>query len=821
MSDARKRRPAPARKPAGVAPFSWRESLLQILALWTFGVAQPIYSTLAAQVEYFIAHDSQPVDLAIFVLTLSLALPSLLFLLELPFRRWSRAHTAVHLSLCAPLLMLSGVQIAKLLAGLAKKVAVFPDLGQLAFGLALGAAATVALARSAGFRRMVDLGIVLVLTCPVVFLNSGTISQIAFGTANADPMLDPVKADTPIIYIMLDELPLVSLLDSQATIDASRFPNIAALAADSTWYRYASSTCDDTRTSVPSMLTAMQPTPEKPPLLRDYPRNLFTWLGSTYQLKVKEYVTKLSPRGISQTLKDPLDVRLGLLAEDTAIYFVHMALPASVAARLAPPVGDSWDRFARPKNTREPRAQGFRDYINAIEASEKPTLYFAHILLPHFPYVYLPTEQEYDNSGNLVCDGMVDEYWQSDWEAYLGLQRHLLQLACVDSLVGELVARLKSTGLYDRSLIVLTSDHGASFRGRLPHRTANQEILGQAMFVPLIIKEPFQKQGRVSSANASAVDILPTIADILGLSIPWVCDGSSLRQRADKPEGGKRFLASLHTEKGQVYQVENWLDLYEQARKQVPRQFPQSGVSGLFRIGPRQDLYGKSVDSLSLGKAAPYNIETAPFNLLQDVDPKAKFLPARLTGTLLGYQAKELAPLAIALHGKIAALTNVMPNGYFESMLDPALLREGDNFLQIYLIEGETLRPVPLKKDTRYRLEANQLVSDSGEAYPLRENPDSVLDKWIIEEQSRVRLEGWVSAAAPVTAEKLIVFRGEEYICAWPLQGSGKVKFEHDVPFALVGEQLPRLAALLSDGTAVELARRDNYTLKEVLHVDP
>ena len=48
----------------------------------------------------------------------------------------------------------------------------------------------------------------------------------------------------------------------------------------------------------------------------------------------------------------------------------------------------------------------------------------------------------------------VNQYWQ----------RHLLQLGFTDRLLGRLVTRLRRAGLYDRSLLVVTADHGASFR---------------------------------------------------------------------------------------------------------------------------------------------------------------------------------------------------------------------------------------------------------------------------------------------------------------------------------------------------------------------
>ena len=47
-------------------------------------------------------------------------------------------------------------------------------------------------------------------------------------------------------------------------------------------------------------------------------------------------------------------------------------------------------------------------------------------------------------------------------------QRHLLQVMFVDRLVGELIRQLQQENLYDSTLLVLTADHGASFRRVTP-----------------------------------------------------------------------------------------------------------------------------------------------------------------------------------------------------------------------------------------------------------------------------------------------------------------------------------------------------------------
>jgi hypothetical protein len=781
----------------------------QLLALWTLAVAQPIYNTLGPQVEFFIAHHCQPADLAIFVLALSAGLPALLILPWLLLRRLApRHHQGLHWLACGTLAALFGIQVCKLLR--------IPGLLALGGGVAAGVAVVIALARSPSFGRFLAVLGWSAPACALLFCSATPIQQLALGVLNADPLLPPVKPGPPIVFVMLDEFPLGSLLDAGGRIDAARFPNFAALASDSTWYPYASSACDDTVLSVPSMLASCQPAPERSPLLTDYPRNLFTWLGATYQLKVREGLTRLAPRGSTQTVKDDLPTRLHELAEDTAIYYGHIALPRSLARAWLPSVEFSWNGFAKPKNQKEARSADFRDFIDSLTPSERPTLYFKHALLPHYPYIYLPDGQEYDNSGQAVCDGLDGLVWKGDWQARLALQRELLQVVFLDKLIGELVARLKAGGLYDRCILVVTSDHGAVFRGGVPHRLTTADNLVESMRVPLFIKEPGQKQGKTSLANATTLDIVPTIADILGLELPWRPAGRSLRGLTDAPTGGKTFLGHLHAKQSHLFTLDDWKARFDQSLGQVAREFPQPGVQGLFEIGPHPELFGRPLGELAKGAPSGIRADLPLAGLLDDVDSKAQFLPVRLKGTLSGAgTGAGRLPLAFALNERVAALGYAQPDGSFEALLDPSFLKDGRNTLELYLIgAGQTLHRLD-RESRSYRLEAGKVTAGDGATYSLGPGP-SLIEQWLLESAS-VTLKGWVQVPAGARAVRLLAFRRSSYLTGWPLEGEGAVRFEHELPRELAGDELPVLVALFSNGQATVLARRPNYVLSEAV----
>ncbi|MGH8722002.1 MAG: alkaline phosphatase family protein, partial [Burkholderiales bacterium] len=100
----------------------------------------------------------------------------------------------------------------------------------------------------------------------------------------------------------------------------------------------------------------------------------------------------------------------------------------------------------------------------------------------------------------------------------------------VDAQIGRLVAYLKARGLYERTLIVFTVDHGELLGD---HWLWGKEgYFDQAFHIPLIVRDP-SPEGRAAcghrvAAFTEAIDVMPTILDWLGREVPAACDGASL-----------------------------------------------------------------------------------------------------------------------------------------------------------------------------------------------------------------------------------------------------------------------------------------------------
>ena len=96
--------------------------------------------------------------------------------------------------------------------------------------------------------------------------------------------------------IVFDELPLVSLLDEERSIDPALYPNMSALAHDGVWFRNATTVSAYTRWALPAIVTGLRPKRDAVPTSGNYPDTLFSFLGRTHRFEVIESLSAMCPR---------------------------------------------------------------------------------------------------------------------------------------------------------------------------------------------------------------------------------------------------------------------------------------------------------------------------------------------------------------------------------------------------------------------------------------------------------------------------------------------------------------------------------------------
>jgi hypothetical protein len=475
---------------------------------------------------------------------------------------------------------------------------------------------------------------------------------------------------------------------ADGSVDAARYPGFARLAREATWYSRASTVKDRTTSAVPAILSGDIPGPDDLPSLADYPGNLFTLLGNRYAFDVHETVTRLCPvsKCPEHRSTEPFVRRVLRLGNWAIGQYLDGALPASLRGS-ATSLREGWGAVV------EDTGVDGAAFIDSIDASDPPrTLYFVHLIEPHVPWQFLPSGRRYGDASRIA--GISDDWdpekyelWADEpWLVAQGLQRHLLQVGYVDRIVGELLDRLKAEGIYDRALVVVTADHGVSFRPGGWRRIVTRANLADIAEVPLFVKYPGQKHGREDRRAASTIDILPTIADVVGARLPWRVDGRSLlAPAANRPVTVFSRSGDPVTAGADVVSAE----LLRTARRNAD--LFGNGWNSLYRMGPRPDILGLPVASVPRSNASDSHVELLGQGELEHVRKDSGYVPVHIVGRIDWGTQPSSATIAVAMNGRIATTTTPFVSSgrtSFSAMIDERLLHDGRNTFGVYAVNG-------------------------------------------------------------------------------------------------------------------------------------
>lgn len=170
----------------------------------------------------------------------------------------------------------------------------------------------------------------------------------------------------------------------------------------------------------------------------------------------------------------------------------------------------------------------------------KPFFLFLHTYQVHAPYNPPPA---YDIYSDASYRGIVNVL-ESDFESirprmilkdyiYL-IDKYDGEIFYTDRFLGKLFDELKGLELYDKSIIVFTSDHGENFLEHRAYKIGHYELYDEIVKVPLIIKAPTLPKNKITETQVESIDIMPTILELLEISIPDGIDGESLVELVKK-----------------------------------------------------------------------------------------------------------------------------------------------------------------------------------------------------------------------------------------------------------------------------------------------
>jgi choline-sulfatase len=287
---------------------------------------------------------------------------------------------------------------------------------------------------------------------------------VTFTTCSSEGKVPAGSPETPVILISIDTLRSDRLpAYGYRKIET---PNIDAFRADAILYERAYTHCPLTLPAHGSMLTGLLPGDHG---LRD---NVGYRLGQT----VPTLATVLKKNGYATGAA----ISAFVLRKETGIdqgfdFYDDQVRPLGPSHAIG--------RVQRPGPETISAARGW------IEKQRGPFFLFLHLYEPHTPYD-------------------PPEPFRSRYEtAYDG------EVAYTDQLIGEFFDFLKGRDLYDRALIILTSDHGEGL-GQHGEDEHGMFLYRETIQVPLLVKLPQSSwRGKSISNPTQLVDIFPTIVE--------------------------------------------------------------------------------------------------------------------------------------------------------------------------------------------------------------------------------------------------------------------------------------------------------------------
>lgn len=454
-------------------------------------------------------------------------------------------------------------------------------------------------------------------------------------TSLAETLPQPDIDKVPIVVVVFDEFPLASLLDIDLDLDRDAYPNFAALADHSTWFRNTVGVTPFTKEAMPALLTGRYP--DRVPALPGtrHPHNLFSMLASEYDI------------------------------------VSHDALPVICEPTLCDETVATEDRDLFGVFGSTDRGHDAATFLDELDETSRPTLFFAHLVLPHEPWRYLPDGRNYQArtpmAGETDPPGRGHAWGPNEWLVAQAFQRHLLQLRFTDGLLGVIVDDLKREGIYDEALVVVAADHGAGFVPGFPKRLIREENAGYVGPVPFFVKLPHQRNGTIDDVPLQTVDVVPTIADVIDARTWADVDGMSGFATGPRPP---RMLQKVLVG-----------DSTDRLRAAVEHKFMMLGAGAedpFMLTSPGTDIeIGSPADELTGAHVeVDYDVERYRDASLTDDE-----FPAWLMGRVID---PDVETVVVSLNGTVAAVTETYGDGEFQALLAPRYFDKPPNHLEFF-----------------------------------------------------------------------------------------------------------------------------------------
>jgi len=198
----------------------------------------------------------------------------------------------------------------------------------------------------------------------------------------------------------------------------------------------------------------------------------------------------------------------------------------------------------------------------------RPFFLFLHTYQVHAPYDPPPAYDIYSDKnyrGIVKVSGNSNDYYKdikpimTTEDYHYVIDKYDGDINYTDHFLGKLFNDLKELGIYDNSIIIVTSDHGENFLDHPAYNIDHKELYEEIIKVPLIVKgTSLFPKNQIISDQVETIDIMPTLLELLGIPSAQKVDGQSLVELVERGSYDKTFAFSEKNSKYKMIRSNDW-----------------------------------------------------------------------------------------------------------------------------------------------------------------------------------------------------------------------------------------------------------------------
>lgn len=481
--------------------------------------------------------------------------------------------------------------------------------------------------------------------------------------------LPSAKKLPPVVFLLIDEMPTVSIINRKGEINSKRFPNFYKLSQESMWFPNNTTVDDKTYRAVPSILTGnSQRGKDYFPVTRYYPNNLFKIMKKAgYNVQATESATQVCPQSICK------------LPEEEQLNISDFNNPREFLT-------------AKTRSKKDSERDSILAWSKSLKIKDN-SFNFKHVILPHEPYNFLPNGTKYSLAGVPSIYSDISGYIDSPYGNLLfSYQRMMLQTRYIDTIVKNIRQSAIKQKAWNKMVFIVVADHGSSHQKGYIRREADSQNVADLAFSPMWFKYPKSRYKGISYYPTKNIDAYPTLLAQLAIRPGNKTEGRIIKPNKRKLDTNTSKRIFIHNKKF------NFRDALKKRNLSIGYRDKLIGSSSdLYKLVKFSSIVNRNINNIANNNIMLEKIKTGK-DLTINSDLNSKHPTPIITGN-----SKELPPntvLAIGLNNTIRTTAVTFKNGdyvSFAAIINPKYLRSGRrrSKLSFFVIKEKTLQTRP------------------------------------------------------------------------------------------------------------------------------